>query len=118
MPVRVTSVPPDSGPVDGEMAVMVGGGARYSYLPAKLRVLLTPAGVVTVMLMPPPSEAGAVAVIDVALLTVKAVAGTEPKLTAVAPVKFSPDNSTWFPPSTGPLSGETILTAGSPGVAR
>ncbi len=51
---------------------------------------LVPPGVVTVTSTVPAVPAGAVAVMLVALLTVKLVAAVEPNLTAVAPVKLVP----------------------------
>ena len=53
-------------------------------------VALVPPGVVTVMSTVPAVSAGAVAVMLVALLTVKLAAAVEPKLTAVAPVRLEP----------------------------
>jgi hypothetical protein len=61
-----------------------------------------------------PAEcAGDVAVIDVALLTVKVVAAVAPKSTAVAPVKFVPVMVTDVPPAAGPLLGLTFVTVGA-----
>ena len=59
-----------------------------------------------------PVPAGDVAVIWVAELTVKPVAGVAPKLTAVAPVKFVPVIVTVVPPATGPDVGEIDVTVG------
>jgi hypothetical protein len=59
-----------------------------------------------------PVPAGEVAVIDVLELTAKFVALTEPKLTAVAPVKLAPEMVTEVPPPPGPLLGVTELTLG------
>ena len=50
--------------------------------------------------------------IDVALFTVKLVAGVEPKSTAVAPVKFVPVMVTVVPPAAGPLVGLKAVTVG------
>jgi hypothetical protein len=61
-----------------------------------------PAGVVTVTLTVPATPAGAVAVIEVALLTVKAVAGLAPKCTAVAAVRLAPVIVTLLPPAVAP----------------
>ena len=69
-----------------------------------------------VALVPPPAatvtstvaapSAGEVAVMDLALLTVKLVAGLpDPKLTAVTPVKLVPVMVTLVPPAVGPVSG-------------
>ncbi len=62
-------------------------------------VALVPAAVVTVMSTVPANDrAGEVAVIDVAELTVKAVAFVVPNFTAVAPVKLVPVTVTVAPP--------------------
>ena len=56
--------------------------------------------------------AGAVAVICVALLTVKPVAGVAPNATPVAPVKLVPVTTTVVPPASGPAVGEIDVTVG------
>ena len=61
-----------------------------------------------------PAEcAGAVAVIEVALTTVKLVAATPPNVTDVAPVKFVPVMVMDVPPPVGPLDGDTDVTVGA-----
>ena len=60
-----------------------------------------------------PVPAGAVALIEVAELTVKPVAGVAPKLTAVAPVNPVPVMVTEVPPAPGPDVGEIEVTAGA-----
>jgi hypothetical protein len=60
----------------------------------------------------PADSAGAVAVIEVALLTVKEVAAVVPNFTAVAPVKAVPVMDTLVPPASGPLVGEIPVTVG------
>ncbi len=60
-----------------------------------------------------PVPAGAVAVIWVALLTVKPVAGVSPKFTAVAPERLAPVMITLVPPVAGPAVGEIELTVGA-----
>ena len=70
-------------------------------------------GVVTVTLIMPCERAGAVAVICVALCTVKAVAGVPPKLTAVAPVRLVPVMTTVAPPVVTPLVGLRPVTVGT-----
>jgi hypothetical protein len=52
-------------------------------------------------------------VIEVALLTVKSVAGVPPKFTAVVPVKPVPVMVTVVPPATGPDAGTTLVTVGA-----
>ncbi|MNK90103.1 hypothetical protein D3C87_1101450 [compost metagenome] len=61
----------------------------------------------------PALPAGAVAVICVALLTVKPVAAVAPKVTAVVPLKFEPVMMTVVPPVAGPVAGEMLVTAGA-----
>ncbi|MNL60507.1 hypothetical protein D3C87_1843240 [compost metagenome] len=74
--------------------------------------LLPPAVVTRTSTVPDP--AGAVAVIWVALLTVKAAADVAPKVTAVAPEKLVPLMVTVVPPAEGPLVGEIDVTVGAP----
>ena len=61
-----------------------------------------------------PDPAGAVAVICVALLTVKPVAAVAPKVTAVAPDKLVPVMITVVAPDAGPVVGEIEVTVGAP----
>jgi hypothetical protein len=75
-------------------------------------VALVPPAVVTVTSTVPAEPAGAVAVIDVALLTVNDVALVAPNLTAVVPVKLVPVIVTLVPPAVGPATGETLVTVG------
>ena len=76
-------------------------------------VALVPPGVVTVTSTVPAVSAGAVAVMLVALLTVKLVAAVEPNLTAVAPVRLVPVIVTVFAPASGPAAGATCVTPGA-----
>ena len=64
-----------------------------------------PPVVVTVTSTVPAVPAGAVAVTDVAVFTVKVVALVAPNFTAVAPAKFVPVIVTLVPPAVGPLVG-------------
>jgi hypothetical protein len=75
-------------------------------------VELVPAEVVTVTSTVPAEPGGAVAEIDVALLTVNVVAAVVPNFTAVAPVKFVPVTDTEFPPNPYPELGLTAVTVG------
>jgi hypothetical protein len=59
-----------------------------------------------------PIPAGEVAVIWVALLTVKALAALLPNLTAVTPKKLVPVMVTLVPPDVGPVFGMTLVTVG------
>ena len=71
-----------------------------------------PPGVVTVMSMAPAEPAGAVAVIEVALLTVTLVALVVPNFTALALVNAVPVTVTLVPPLVGPADGLTLVTVG------
>ena len=70
-----------------------------------------PPGVVTVT-STVPVPAGEVAVIWLALLTLKEPAALPPNLTAVAPVKLVPVIVTLVPPADGPVFGLTLVTVG------
>src|SRR5882672_7919511 len=61
----------------------------------------------------PAALGGEVAVIDVLEFTVKLAAGTVPKLTAIAPVKFVPVMLTDVPPAVLPLVGDRLVTVGT-----
>ena len=67
---------------------------------------------VTVMSTVPALPAGDVAVICVALTTVKLLAAVTPNLTVVAPVKLVPVMVTSVPPLVGPLVGVIPVTVG------
>ena len=60
-----------------------------------------------------PEPGRVITVIDVALFTVKLVAGVEPKSTPVTPVKFVPVMVTGVPPAAGPLVGLIPDTVGA-----
>jgi hypothetical protein len=75
-------------------------------------VVEVPADVVTVTSTAPVDPAGALAVSEVAELTLNEVAATEPNLTAVAPVKPVPVTVTEVPPAVGPEDGLTEVTVG------
>jgi hypothetical protein len=109
-PVMVTCVPPAVVPDVGLMPVTVGLGAR-NVNTAAAPVALVPSGVVTVTSTGPADCAGAVAVIDVSELTVKAAA-VEPKSTLVAPVKSIPVIVTVVPPVANPERGVIPVTVG------
>src|SRR5258708_34269911 len=74
---------------------------------------LVPPAVVTVT-STVPTPAGEVAVIWVALLTVKDPAALLPNLTAAAPEKLVPVMVTLLPPGIGPVFGLTLATVGAP----
>ena len=71
-----------------------------------------PPVVVTVTSTVPVAPGGAVAVMLVALLTVKFVALVAPNLTAVAPVRLVPVIVTVVPPVAGPVLGLSPVTVG------
>ena len=75
-------------------------------------VALVPPGVVTVT-STVPVPAGAVAVMPVALLTVKLAAAEAPKLTALAPVKPVPVTVDRGAAGVGPEVGLTPVTVGA-----
>ena len=75
--------------------------------------LLVPPGVVTNTLAVPALPAGVVAVIEVGLTTLRAVAATPPIVTAVAPVKPVPVIVTDCPPTSGPDDGLMAVTVGA-----
>jgi hypothetical protein len=112
VPVIVTVVPPAAGPDDGLTFVTLGAGLYVNWSAAVLPEVPS-VGVVTVM-STVPVPAGEVAVIWVALLTVKDAAAVPPKLTAVAPVKLVPVIFTDVPPAAGPEDGLTFVTVGAP----
>jgi hypothetical protein len=60
-----------------------------------------------------PVPAGEVAVIEVAELTVKPVAGVAPNVTAVVPAKLVPVMVTEVPPAPGPEVGEIEVAVGA-----
>jgi hypothetical protein len=114
VPVMVTLVPPAVGPEVGLTPVTVGtvAGAANVNLSAVL-VAETSVSVLTVTSTVPADPAGLVAAIDVALFTVKLVAGTVPKFTPVAAVKPVPVMVTLVPPVVGPEAGLTPVTVGA-----
>lgn len=56
---------------------------------------------------------GLTAVIDVSEFTLNDAAGTVPKLTPIAPVKWLPLTATEVPPADGPMLVPSPLTAGT-----
>jgi hypothetical protein len=75
---------------------------------------LVPAGEVTVTSTAPAAPAGATAVIEVAELTVKLVAGVVPKRTEPTSTRPEPVMWTEVPPATAPWYGATLVIAGLP----
>ena len=74
--------------------------------------MLVPPVVVTVTSTGPADPAGEVAVMEESEFTMKLVAGVEPKLTAVAPVKLVPEMATLVPPAVVPALGLILITVG------
>ena len=105
VPVRTTEVP--TGPEAGAKEATVGAGAVTA---KEVEEVPLPAGVVT-LTVPVVAPAGTVAVIFVALLTVKAVAAVPWKATAVAPERAEPVRTTEVP--TGPETGAIPVMAGA-----
>src|SRR6516225_3721477 len=66
----------------------------------------------TAVIDPVPTAAGDCALIEVGPVTLKLVAGADPKRTALAPVKFVPVMVTAVTPAAGPDEGLTALTVG------
>jgi len=110
VPVMVMFVPPASGPLLGVTLLIVGGGGLKKK--AVLAAFVPPA-VAASTLAAPGECAGVVAVICVALFTVKLAAFVPPKVTLVAPVKFVPVMVTFVPPLIRPESGLTFATVGA-----
>ena len=93
------------------LTLLTVGAATKVYWSAALVALVPPAVVTRTSTVPEP--AGAVAVIWVALLTVKPVAAVAPKVTAVVPEKPVPVRTTDVPPLAGPVVGLRLVTAGA-----
>jgi hypothetical protein len=102
-PVIVTGIP--TAPAPGEKPAMLGLTVNVPTLVA------VPAGVVTAI-FPVVAVVGTVAVILIAELTVKVVAGTPLKVTEVEPARFVPLIVTMLP--TAPLVGVKLVIEGVP----
>ena len=111
VPVITTEVPPAARPLIGDIAVIVGTATYVNW--SALLVALVPPAVVTVTSTVPTLPAGEMAVMDIAELTVKLLAATEPNITDVAPLKLIPRMVTEVPPEVLPLVGEMELTVGA-----
>src|SRR5205807_1766384 len=112
VPEMVTLAPPAVLPVVGLSPLTTGAGVTKVKASAA-PVALVPPGVVTVMSTVPAPPAGAVAVICVALLGVKAAAGAAPNLTAETPVNPVPVMTTDVPPAVVLLAGLIPVTVGA-----
>jgi hypothetical protein len=112
VPVMVTVVPPPLGPVLGLTDVTVGTGSNVNRSAAL--VAEVPPVVVTVTSAVPAVSAGAVAVIEVAELTVTSVAACPvPNETVDPATKLVPVIATDVPPAVGPDDGLTAVTVGA-----
>jgi hypothetical protein len=109
VPVIVTGVPPDVGPLLGEIPLTVGAAVATYVNPLVRLPLCLPT--VTVTVTAPALPAGVVAKICVALWTV-ALAALLPNSTVAPGAKFVPRIVTAVPPPTGPVLGDTLLTVG------
>ena len=112
VPAIVTVSPPPSGPLVGLTAETVGAGTQV-YSSAGLVVEVPPA-VVTVRWTAPSAQAGAVALIWVAVSSV-IVAELDPNSTAVCVFEVGAGDRTVFPPAVGPLLGSIAETLGGEG---
>jgi hypothetical protein len=110
--VIVTDVPPAGGPAAGVTELTAGLAVYVYWSPALVALVAT--GVVTVTSTVPAVPAGAVALIVVALRTVKEEAAPAvPKVTAEAPVKLVPVMMTTVPAARGPEEGLKDVTVGA-----
>jgi hypothetical protein len=110
-PVMVTVVPPATGPLGGEIAVMLGGATNVNE--SLFDTALTPPGVVTLTSTGPLPSGGEMAVIIESLTTVTGRAGCEPKKTAVAPESPVPVITTLVPPAVEPVEVESAESRGA-----
>ena len=113
VPVRVTTVPPATGPLAGLSEVTAGAAAYVNWLAVAVADV-PPAVVVAVTLTVPAVPAGAVALIEVADTKVTAVPRLAPNFTVVAPLTNPvPVRVTTVPPAAGPLAGLSAVTVGA-----
>jgi hypothetical protein len=103
VPVIVMVSPPAVVPEVGLTAVTVGAEALLTVKWSAETAGELPLGVATMMSTVAAAWGGETAVIDVLELTVNDAAGTPPKLTPVAPVKFVPVMVVLVPPAVVPL---------------
>ena len=112
-PDTLTNVPPATGPALGLDAVTTGAVTALNRSDAPVAEACPFA--VTVTSTVPAASTGEIAVIVESLATVKLAAGTDPNLTAVAPVNPEPLTLTNVPPPTSPPGGNTDTTTGVTG---
>ena len=112
VPVIVTEVPPDVGPVFGLTEVIVGAGAVW-YVKPFVSVADWLSGLVTTTLTAPAAWAGVVAVSCVELTNVTPVAAMPPKVTVAPETKFVHVIVTKVPPPVEPVFGLTAVIVGA-----
>jgi hypothetical protein len=108
VPVIVTAVPPDVGPLLGETPLTVGVA---TYVNPLVRLPLCPP-TVTVTVTAPTLPAGVVAVMVVLFVTVTLVAVAVPNCTVAPATKFVPVIVTTVPPDVGPVLGDRLVMVG------
>ncbi len=108
----LTLVPPAVGPLVGAMPVTVGAATIGELVGWRSGAGASGRGHGHVDR--PPAPAGEVAVMEVALLTVKLVAAVAPNFTALAPVKLVPVMVTTVPPAVGPAGRSDAGHRGRP----
>jgi hypothetical protein len=111
-PFTVTLVLPAGGPVFGVTLLTVGGGVNVNL--SAPTATLWPAALVSVMSTTPGDDAGDTAFSDVAEVTVNFTVGVFPNFTAVTSgaLKLMPVIVTDVPPVSGPVTVDSLLTAG------
>lgn len=107
-PVMVTTVPPAIGPEVGVMELITGDGWK-----PKLSEPSVPPGVVILIGTVPTRCAGVIASTSVSSMTVKLVAGVDPKFTLVVPKRPVPVTATLSPPAVTPVVENTAVGAGA-----
>ena len=113
VPVTVTSVPPVTGPVDGDSDVTAGVDAVYVKSSTVPVASVDPTEFVTVTLTVPSSDvAGEVTVITVAVIETT-VAGSDPKVTVEPVMNPVPVIDTLVPPAEPPVAGEIDTSVGA-----
>jgi hypothetical protein len=110
----VTTVPPATGPEEGEMPDTLGREtSSYMYTADAFQMLLAPTGLMTETSTVPAGFAGVMTVRRLSLTTISAVPFFSPNWTPVAPVNPDPVMVTTVPPAMGPPEGETPVICGA-----
>ena len=108
VPVRVTLLPPATGPPVGDKLVRVGAEIYWNIAPLLVAYALS-----TVTAIVPAEPAGDVAVTVLSEITVKLVAAVVPKNTSRVLIKPAPVMVTIVPPAVGPDVGAMELMTGA-----